>query len=726
MTDFQPPITARGLLGLGNVDNTSDAGKPVSTAQATALALKADLSVALTKASNLAGLADKSVALANLGVSAVLVPGSNLFDRTNPGIISPMILNGLTGAMTSSTGSVGITHLIDGIAGQTYVRSGWGGAGAVSFYNDAGTFVSGVASAPASFTMPVGASKMRFQYATASIGTTQLEIGSVATAYAAFGPVVEGAKVKTGSIPGTALAPGAVNEFNLPFFGPGKNLFDKAAADFAPGKYVNPADGTLITHGSAAYATTGFIPVENKAYSRSPGQTYWGLAYYDANKTFLRGFSTSNLLTFTPEADVAFIRTSMDTPNVNTYQVEEGAAPTSYEAFANIIQQKYLPTASGGVDTISVANPYQPEKLRKTHYKIAKRMLPVPEPDQLSILLAGDSWTHFPGHYSQTLAEYLISKFGDAGGGWCGFGGTSPGTGPWTTGTQPAYLNGNVRPALYPVKMFGAVTDIYNGVASPDLACAVFDGAGEAVTVGIPAAPVHNNCILVFIGTADGVIRYSWDAGAAWTTVNVQGSVGNTQTMALNIGIPTGAGTLRIEHVSGTAKLCGVNLKSAASGVVVHKCGGTGSRITQWTAVSAAQQQAAFAALAPDLISYMDGTNSQMANMSALTWADNLGTLVGRFRAAMPGVDVLIATPPENQLGNSSYPMKFYAPQARALASSLRFTFTDMQGAFGDADNPTEYGNTGAVPLMGADKVHPLSASGGRLLLAEFLRCFLI
>jgi YHS domain-containing protein len=57
--------------------------------------------------------------------------------------------------------------------------------------------------------------------------------------------------------------------------------------------------------------------------------------------------------------------------------------------------------------------------------------------------------------------------------------------------------------------------------------------------------------------------------------------------------LPAGAGTLRIDWVSGTVKLCGVNLKSSAPGVRVNKLAATGSSISSWANAPAAQFEAA-------------------------------------------------------------------------------------------------------------------------------------
>ena len=63
--DLTNTSTARTNIGLGNVDNTSDADKPVSTAQQTALDAK------LSVISNLADLSNFPVARSNLGLGSV-------------------------------------------------------------------------------------------------------------------------------------------------------------------------------------------------------------------------------------------------------------------------------------------------------------------------------------------------------------------------------------------------------------------------------------------------------------------------------------------------------------------------------------------------------------------------------------------------------------------------------------------------------------------------------
>lgn len=502
---------------------------------------------------------------------------------------------------------------------------------------------------------------------------------------------------------------------------PSKNLFNPADPGVLIGSYITTAGQVFA---NAAYNLTGYIPIVGGATYATSWQH--NVVFFTEALTYISGIAAVyGPSSWTAPPNAAFVRIVYTPATAATLQIELGSTQSSYQAYSaggipstqlEIDTSKFL--APSGAPKI---NPYGRERLRQTKYRLMKRALPTPESVQISIALAGDSYTHNAARWSGPFADFMVARYGDAGGGWCGFGfGLATEVPPWTGGNQPAYKQGNARPSSYPTTHYGATTSTYAVGPSPDLAVASLTGATCYVTQGFPASPTHTGCTLVFVGTADGVIKYSWDGGATWSAaVNVQGTLNAVQTVALT-GIPAGAGTLTVQWVAGTAKLCGVLLTSAAPGVYVHKIGATGSSISSWASATATQWEAGIAALAPQLIVYMDGPNSQAGNMTASAWATNLSTLVGRFRTAAPGSDILLMAPPENQLGRT-VKISDYALELRRFALSNNVCVLDLQDHFGSATSPSEYGSAGAVPLFNVDNLHPEPSTGGRVILSAVL-----
>lgn len=656
-----------------------------------------------------------------------IIPASkNLFDPNAPDVATDEYVYATNGQLLSNTNYTASGY-ISVTPGETYTVSYVHNR---AFYDGDKQFVSSEASgfAQPTFVIPDGCYYVRLSIHDSALPTFQFEKGSSATSYEPYGRTIDFSKVPNGVISTNMLAADSVTPDKVSFFLDSKNLFNPNDPEAILGSYINYATGTPLVNPS--YNATGYIPV-------TPGETYTisyshQRAFYNANRQYVSGTNSGNPATFVVPDGCYLARFSVGVTAWQYFQVEVGPTATSYEPYGPTLDPDLLPQSSQSVDvtqflTLDGApkiNPYRPELLRQTHYRLMKRALPTPEDTQLVISLGGDSYTHNRARWSGPFTEYMVERFGDAGGGWCGFGFLQSGNvAPWTSGNQPNYLNGNVRSTLYPTKVYGNLVGTYFSGASPDLAFATLSTAGDYITQGIPASPVHNGCDLVFIGTADGQIRYKWDSNG-WNTVNVRGELGATQVVGLNTGIPNGAGTLTIEWAAGTVKLCGVNLISSSPGVRVNKLAATGSSISSWATAPASQFEAGFASLGAHLFIYMDGTNSQGGNMSATAWGNHLDTLYDRVKAASPGVDILFMTPAENQRVNV-VPMKSYAIEARKRALTRRFCFNDTQDAFGDADNPSEYGSSGAVPLYHTDLIHPDPSTGGRVLVAEALKCVL-
>lgn len=346
--------------------------------------------------------------------------------------------------------------------------------------------------------------------------------------------------------------------------------------------------------------------------------------------------------------------------------------------------------------------------LRETRQRLRKRLLD--ESAQLVAAAIGDSWTHNHSRWTGPVATALMSAYGDAGGGWLGFGSNS--------GT---FDNGNVRPVSYTYSRSGTwIFTSYGTSVGPDVCQITSSSAGAKVSLAGPATPVLSVAKLFWVGTADGVVRYRWNSGS-WTTLNVQGVGLQSENLS---GLPvSGSWTLEIEVVSGTCTLCGIDYQSEANGVRFHKLGATGSRAQQWAAVDAENWQAGITALAPHLVMIMHGTNDQSSARSPVNFAADMTTIIGRIRSARPAADVFIVMPCENNRTTNAVPMSAYSAAAYDVAVQQNCAFMDLQYYFGD--NPDDYSSASNRPWFNADLVHPEPLTGGRAIIDAVMRALI-
>lgn len=128
------------------------------------------------------------------------------------------------------------------------------------------------------------------------------------------------------------IAPGAVTPELFSFVTQSKNLFNKATA--IAGYEVSLTDGTLVA--AANYTASDYIRVlPNTTYSRSMA---WKMAFYDQNKTFISG--RDDMRQITTPANAAYVRVSLESIFINSYQFELGETETAYVPYEVTIKNE--------------------------------------------------------------------------------------------------------------------------------------------------------------------------------------------------------------------------------------------------------------------------------------------------------------------------------------------------------------------------------------------------
>lgn len=363
-------------------------------------------------------------------------------------------------------------------------------------------------------------------------------------------------------------------------------------------------------------------------------------------------------------------------------------------------------------------------RLRKFHAKAARRTMPTPEAVRIIMATGGDSWSTNSAYMVGPLMRRLKARFGDGGVGWFGMGFTGP---------AQSQVAGDAGGVYYATRVGTWTSNYHAGSTSPNISDARSSEPGSVYqirNVSGASRPALSDVRLHFTGTDDGVIRWRWNGGAWSAATAVQGGNGVQQSLSLGIAAAAlaaaaaNADNLEIELVAGSVILCGVDFQSAAAmGIVVHKLGSSGSRASDWVASMASGQWATGYALLGDVDIHLHllGVNDDYGSVPAATYATEMGEIADTVLGAVAGIGVMVMTPPK--MPTAPGPGTAYAAALRPLAEDLRVAFLDLQSAFGD--DPAEYADGAAVPMVRADNAHPTAEYGAAVLAAKIERVLL-
>ena len=336
----------------------------------------------------------------------------------------------------------------------------------------------------------------------------------------------------------------------------------------------------------------------------------------------------------------------------------------------------------------AILNSQQARKLYKATSQI--NQISATSSGGLKIGFIGDSWTQNSDRYPNLLARLLQKNSGFSSGGYCGF--SYP-------DSDPLKAFASARSDLYQITITGTTTSQHVGQNFPDMG-RVEMSAGSNIRLTYPAGT--SSAKLYYSSSSGASVEYRINGGA-WTSISLA-SGGAT---GAAIPVPATDGDLDIRYQAGTVRLGGINFESAASGVVIHKLGASGSNTNQW-AVLPVNWQTITTNLSIDCWVIMLGTNDLQNNVEPNTYKSNIQTIIANCRAASTtNADVLLLSAPEVPAATvNTYTRLEYLGKLQEISASDPFVdVLDLQAAFGAS--PSDYSSASNYPLMNADNIHP-------------------
>ncbi|WP_432217266.1 SGNH/GDSL hydrolase family protein [Pseudomonas kribbensis] len=327
----------------------------------------------------------------------------------------------------------------------------------------------------------------------------------------------------------------------------------------------------------------------------------------------------------------------------------------------------------------------------------------------LSVSVIGDSYSAGQDFYLNKLVQRLVGEVGFAGPGYVGF-------------NHGAALGGShFKYTRSSEKYFGGDWKVSNlGVASPD-SRTVTGSPGAWLQVDAHPSEAINTAVtqakLFYLGNGESSeLRYRWAPSQSWQPLNLSG-VG-VQEVPLSGTSAATDWSFRLEVVKGAPTLFGLWMSNEQAGLRVSKLAASGAASgdfyhadgqwqTQWKAV--------VSKIPADIYLVMLGGNDQGFGVKPEQYLKNVQGLVGMIREIQPAASVNLIMR-QDTTRSSAYPMSAYAHVLEPWAREQHLGYANLQCAFGT--DVKRY----AAAMIGPDKIHPVPATGGKVIADYFYR----
>ncbi|MDI2144748.1 MULTISPECIES: SGNH/GDSL hydrolase family protein [unclassified Pseudomonas] len=327
----------------------------------------------------------------------------------------------------------------------------------------------------------------------------------------------------------------------------------------------------------------------------------------------------------------------------------------------------------------------------------------------LSVSVIGDSYSAGQDFYLNKLVQRLVGEVGFAGPGYVGF-------------NHGAALGGShFKYTRSSEKYFGGDWKVSNlGVASPD-SRTVTGSLGAWLQVDAHPSEAINTAVtqakLLFLGNGESSeLRYRWAPSQSWQPLKLTG-VG-VQEVPLSGTSAATDWSFRLEVVKGAPTLFGLWMSNEQAGLRVSKLAASGAASAdfyhgdgQWQA----QWKAVVSKIPADVYLIMLGGNDQGFGVKPEQYLTNVQGLVGMIREIQPSASVNLIMR-QDTTRSSVYPMSAYAQVLEPWAREQHLGYANLQCAFGT--DVKRY----AAAMIGPDKIHPVPATGGKVIADYFYR----